>query len=559
MHHVLKIILIASIFAFGACKNEGHRKKEQITKSISKPFVWEGANVYFLLTDRFNNGDPSNDIHFDRTKTTGKLRGFKGGDIKGITEKIEEGYFDDLGINAIWFTPIVEQIHGAVNEGTGNTYGYHGYWAKDWTALDPNFGTYTDLENMVSTAHEHGIRLIMDVVLNHTGPVTEKDPFWGENWARQQPQCTYENYDSTVECTLVANLPDIKTNSEKEVEIPPFLAEKWQNEGRYEQEIEELDTFFTTTGLSKTPSNYLIKWVTDYVRDLGIDAYRVDTAKHVNEEVWTVLKKQATTAFTEWKKANPDKMLDDNRFFMLGEVYNYSINNGRNYDFSDKTVDYYAHGFDNLINFQFKYDATGDYETMFNKYDSILHNSLKEKSVLNYATSHDDGDPFDKNREKPYETGTKLLLTPGLSQVYYGDETARDLTIAGTEGDATLRSFMNWQSIDSTATQNILKHWQKLGSFRRNHPSIGAGEHQMITQEPYVFYRSFSQGNYKDEVVVGLDLPKGKKTLKTSTIFPEGSRLHDAYSGTETVVKDQKVTLNTSKTIVLLEKMSPIP
>ena len=66
------------------------------------------------------------------------LRGFEGGDIKGITQKIKEGYFTDLGINAIWMTPIVEQIHGGTDEGTGVTYGFHGYWAKDWTKIDPN-------------------------------------------------------------------------------------------------------------------------------------------------------------------------------------------------------------------------------------------------------------------------------------------------------------------------------------------------------------------------------------------------------------------------------------
>lgn len=77
----------------------------------------------------------------------------------------------------------------------------------------------------------------------------------------------------------------------------------------------------------------------------------------------------------------------------------------------------------------------------------------------------------------------------------------------------------------------------------------------MITQEPYVFYRSFSQGDYKDDVVVGLDLPEGEKTLKTSNIFPEGSSVRDAYTGTKSVVKDQKVSLKTSKTIVLLEKI----
>ena len=100
------------------------QKKKTAPKT---PFVWEGANLYFLLTDRFQNGDKTNDLNFNRTKPTGKLRGFMGGDIRGIIQKIDEGYFTNLGINAIWLTPIVEQVHDAVNEGTGNTYGFHGY------------------------------------------------------------------------------------------------------------------------------------------------------------------------------------------------------------------------------------------------------------------------------------------------------------------------------------------------------------------------------------------------------------------------------------------------
>ena len=118
------------------------------------PFVWENANLYFLLTDRFNNGNPANDLNFGRTGKTAKLRGFMGGDIKGITKKIEEGYFDRLGVTAIWFTPVVEQVHGGVDEGTGFTYGFHGYWTKDWTRLDPNFGTEQDLAELVDKSPE---------------------------------------------------------------------------------------------------------------------------------------------------------------------------------------------------------------------------------------------------------------------------------------------------------------------------------------------------------------------------------------------------------------------
>jgi len=239
---------------------------------------------------------------------------------------------------------------------------------------------------------------------------------------------------------------------------------------------------------------------------------------------------------------------------MLGEVYNYNIGSGRTYDFGSKKVDYFAHGFDNLINFQFKYDATGDYEAMFATYDSILNNQLKEKSILNYATSHDDGQPFDKDRSKAFETGTKLLLTPGLSQVYYGDEIARNLTVENAEGDATLRSMMPWEDLNNTVTKNILEHWQKLGRFRRDHPAIGAGRHNMLQAKPYLFSRTYNKNSVEDYVIVGLDLAEGEKTISIPQTFGDGVLLRDAYSNTETTVKDGKISINTPYTIVLLEK-----
>ena len=209
--------LIILIFLFHSCKEV---KEAEIKQKKEVPFVWEAANVYFLLTDRFNNGDVTNDINFSRTAETAKLRGFKGGDIKGVTQKIEEGYFTDLGINAIWMTPIVEQIHGAVDEGTGLTYGFHGYWTKDWTALDPNFGSPEDLHDLVATAHENGIRIVLDAVINHTGRDTELDPLWPEAWARKTPLCTFDSYENNIVCSLVG-LPDIKTESNDAAELPP--------------------------------------------------------------------------------------------------------------------------------------------------------------------------------------------------------------------------------------------------------------------------------------------------------------------------------------------------
>ena len=554
------LVVLFSIPLFIGCKKV-KKEPEVVTQVVEQespkkevPFVWEGANVYFLLTDRFNNGNPDNDINFDRTEETGVLRGFEGGDIQGITQKIKEGYFTDLGINAIWFTPIVEQIHGATDEGTGKTYGYHGYWAKDWTAIDPNFGTKKDLEELVKTAHSKGIRILLDVVLNHTGPVTEKDPVWPDDWVRTGPKCEFTTYENTTACTLVENLPDILTESDEAVELPDALLAKWKQEGRLSKELDELQLFFERTGYPRAPRYYIIKWLTDYINDLGVDGFRVDTVKHVNENAWSDLYTEATYAFEMWKKKHQDQVLDENPFYMVGEVYNYGISGGRDFDFGDKKVDFFDYGFKSLINFELKNDADKSYEAIFSKYNKLLQTKLKDKSVLNYLTSHDDGAPYDKERKKPYRAANVLLLTPGASQVYYGDETSRSLIIEGTEGDATLRSFMNWEDLDSLPEiQNIHKHWQKLGQFRANHPAIGAGKHKRLAKSPYVFSRTYVNGDYRDKVVVGLDLPKGKKSLWVKGFFGDGTVLYDTYSETEVTVANGKVVLDNAYDIALLE------
>ncbi|MEM1258910.1 MAG: alpha-amylase family glycosyl hydrolase [Bacteroidota bacterium] len=559
-----KLLIAVSIliFLFG-CKNPQKEMPQEnpesvISENIQKepqkaPFVWEGANIYFLLTDRFNNGNPENDISFERRDSTAVLRGFEGGDIAGITQKIKSGYFSDLGINAIWFTPIVEQIRGATDEGTGATYGYHGYWTKDWTAIDPSFGTKKDLQNLVQAAHAKGIRILLDVVLNHTGPVTDMDPLWPEEWVRTDPTCSFDNYKNTTACTLVKNLPDILTESDEPVELPDTLLAKWKNEGRLSQELDELNLFFERTGYPRAPRFYIIKWLTDYIHEFGVDGFRVDTVKHVNENAWVELRKEAEYAFETWKRKHPNSVLDDRPFYMVGEVYNYGISGGKKFDFGDKKVDYFDHGFSGLINFDLKNDANRSYEEVFRKYSYVLNTKFESKSVLNYLTSHDDGSPFDVDRSKSIKSANMLLLTPGASQVYYGDETMRPLQIEGAEGDAHLRSFMNWGDLEKPEVQNVHQHWQKLGKFRRDHPAIGAGKHKRLAKKPYVFSRTYVDGQYRDKVVVGLDLPKGKKSLWVKGFFGDGTLLHDTYSDTQVMVKNGKVILDNQHDTALLE------
>jgi alpha-amylase len=136
----------------------------------------------------------------------------------------------------------VEQIHDGVDEGTGLSYGFHGYWARDWTNLD------LTLEQRPSAlVQKHTHRIILDGVINHTGPVTAEE-IWANDWVRTGPNCDYKSFENTTACTLVSNLPDIKNKSLQMLLYLLFLSKNGKKEGRYEQEIKEIDAFFARTG-----------------------------------------------------------------------------------------------------------------------------------------------------------------------------------------------------------------------------------------------------------------------------------------------------------------------
>jgi alpha-amylase len=462
-------LVVVSACGDGAPATDAVARAPLAAADLAIADYWNGATVYFLLTDRFRNGDPGNDGALGRGQDAAPLRGFLGGDLSGVLEKMREGYFDSLGVTALWMTPFVEQIHGGVDEGTGTSYGFHGYWTRDWTAVDPALGAAEDLRAVVDEAHRRGIRVIMDAVINHTGPVTPLDPQWPDEWVRTTPRCTYRDYATTVDCTLVDNLPDVLTGSDEPVALPDPLREKWAAEGRLDLELAELDSFFRRTGYPRAPRYYLIKWLTDWVREMGIDGYRVDTAKHFEEEASAALAREAHQAFSDWKAAHPGEALDDLPFFMMGEVYGYGLGAGRDYDFGDRKVDFFSYGYDALINFAFKSDARLPLDELFTTYDAALRDGpLAGVSVVNYVSSHDDGGPYDLHRQDPYGAGTRLLLAPGMALVYYGDEVARPLGIDGANGDANLRSPMDWRVVDEQRADDasVLEHWRKLGRFR---------------------------------------------------------------------------------------------
>lgn len=491
-------------------------------KSLSTDkFSWDNAIVYFLLTDRFKNGDKSNDHSFGRRNDYPEDKNigtWHGGDFKGLTEKLD--YIQKLGVNAIWITPIVEQIHGFQGQGPNGEYPIyapHGYWASDFTKIDPNLGNEDDFKKLVDAAHNRGIRVIVDIVMNHVGylnladmqdlgypemanipdlpkkwndwdPVdgnynifqpkpliTDKgwDKWWTPQWVREDFIPGYdssENGSDTKSCLYW--LPDLKTESTEFVTLPKFLQDKKDTKAVNLPNATVLD--------------YLISWQTYWIENFGIDGFRCDTAKHVDPIVWKKLRAAADNSFSKWKENNPNKKLDDIPFYMVGEVWGHNVN--KDY--------YFDNGFDALINFAYQDKAYQTAQNMsladpiYSEYAKKI-NSDKTFNMLTFISSHDTRliytDWSDIQLQK--RIANSFTMLPGQIQIYYGDESARP-NVNTILSDQVPRSDMNWADLSKKEYKDLNNHWIKLLNFRKEHKAIAEGSHKLISNYPYAFSRT---------------------------------------------------------------------
>ena len=511
--------------------------------------------VYFVITDRFYNANPANDRSYGREPDGEQEIGtFHGGDLAGLTAKLKEGYFTELGVNGIWITAPYEQIHGWVVGGDKafRHYAYHGYFALDYTRLDANMGTAEELRVFIDAAHARDIRVIFDVVMNHPGygdlqtlsklgvdvvwegweAATLEDyhgwidyndfdftDWWGPDWVRAGLPGYEEGNQYDDKLMQLAYLPDFRTESETPVEIPVFLQNK------------------SDTGMETIPGftvrDYLVKWLTDWVREYGVDGFRADTVKHVEGASWQALKDAAVEALVAWKADNPEQAMDDAPFWMVGEVFPHGV----------ERSEYFDVGFDSLINFDFQERLNNDesLEVIYSAYAAALGAS-PDLDVLSYISSHDT-ELYD--RGDLIRAGTALMLVPGGVQIFYGDETARPPGPApASDPQQATRSDMNWDSIDTA----LLDHWRRLGRFRNRHVALARGAHRMLGDSPYTFARVHPD----DRVVVAVGA-EGAVRLSVGKVFAEGAVLHDAYGGETVTVSDGAVALTKTRGVVLLE------
>ena len=278
----------------------------------------EDEIIYFVLPDRFANGDPAND--------KGGLKGgpfqtgfdpahkgfYHGGDLKGLTAKLD--YIQGMGVTAIWFAPIFKNkpVQGRPGEESA---GYHGYWVTDFTSVDPHFGTNVEFKAFVDAAHARGMKVYMDIIINHTADVIGYTEGEANGYAyRSKAEYPYSRRggpdgkainagfagDDNPDPANWAKLTDPSfaytptvPEAERNVKVPAWLNDvtlyhnrgnsHWVGESSVYGDFSGLDDLATE---NPRVVSGMIEIFGQWIDDYGIDGYRIDTAKHVNPEFW---------------------------------------------------------------------------------------------------------------------------------------------------------------------------------------------------------------------------------------------------------------------------------
>lgn len=555
----MKAILLSAALAAGTFS-----AMSQTANPTCSSFSWDGATVYFVITDRFCNGDSTNDVNYGRITDYGSEQmnaaTFHGGDFRGLLNKAEEGYFSELGIDVVWMTDVYEQIHGWMS-GSGSVndfphYGYHGYYPLDYTQTDKNYGTVEEFRKLVDTLHSQGIRVMLGANLNDPGYPTLLDAvqygfadtglteqqaakhikdwsydkfyagrkdwkgWYGRDWIRMPDENW--NEDNPLEATLYG-MPDFKDESDKTVNIPDFLKMKWKNEGSSNDAWVNPTARKYRKDSNRSPMGYVTAWISSWVEEFGIDGFRCDIVENVHLYRWKELSTACNAALNKWRMYHPESPASKwtDKFYMTGDFDNASI---------DYKPDYADAGFYCMVNFFFP--KHGDLDAIVYTWqayaDSVaIHPGWHPFSYLNNSY-HRDAD-----MENMINCATTLLLAPGTVQVFYGDETGRPLSDArfNVDSDQAFRSDMNWDCIDI----KLLEHFRKLGKIRRDNPVIARGIQQTIDMHTCI------RKDDNNLVLIRLK-PDNNKPIDVSGIFPNGSTVKDLYTNRTAKVSDGKAT-----------------
>lgn len=465
----------------------------EITDRVKKnenDFDWDEAVVYFMMTDRFFDGNESNNTA-SGADTYGKNNPglYHGGDFAGVTAKLD--YLQDLGVNTIWLTPIVENVKGVAvtdegKEGVPYNAAYHGYWASDFTKLNPTLGTTEEFETMISEAHKRGMRIMVDIVVNHAG------------------------YGS--ESTFADMLRD-KSISEGDIK-------SWQD---------GLPDFATENADVRAK---LVEWQTSWMKDYGVDYFRVDTVKHVDSTTWAALKNSTT-------EVNPS-------FKMIGEYY------GAGYASNGSTLG--TGQMDADLDFDFNDQATSFVSGNISSVESFLssRNTALNNAYMTgqFLSSHDEngfkaslmnGKQYteDKATAAALVAATLQLTAKGIPVIYYGEE-------VGLSGLNNYPYNTNRYDMDfSKATKDNVtyQHYKNLLSIRNAYTDVFArGSRKVVASSDEEGYDVVSRSYGGTTLYVGMNIKDTAKEVKVPVSLAAGTEVKDLYSGaTYTVGSDKTV------------------
>lgn len=473
----------------------------------SKNVPWDEEIIYMVMTDRFFDGDPTNNNpeNIEGSFDKDHLEAYHGGDIKGLIEKVP--YLKDLGITTLWITPIVKNIDtNMMADKGGKQYGYHGYWASDFTKIDPHLGTEEDLKNLIDLLHENGIKLMVDVVINHSGYGTK-------------------------------NIGDFAGMHREE-----------SGAGDIESELAGLPDFLTE---DKDVRDKIIKWQVDWLSKLKtdkgntIDYFRVDTVKHVDIDTMKDFKAAAL-------KEKPD-------FKMIGENFGASVFKDGGY--LDPSM------MDSLLDFEFKELAKNFVSGKISETEAKLvkrNEAISEEREMGQFLSSHDENGFLKVRLSDdvgkFLVASSLQLTAkGQPVIYYGEEIGQ----SGKKDNFDKGIFSEnrydfaWDKIENN---EILNHYKKMIAIRNAFPEIfakGSRENLYMDDNVSVFQRSYGDEN----IIVGLNTSDEAKEI--SFDYKTEGKIVDLYGNVKINKKGDKIRLtipsrNEGGTVVLANE-STIP
>ncbi|RUT30521.1 pullulanase [Paenibacillus zeisoli] len=464
-------------------------------------FDWDEARIYFALTDRFKDGDTTNDFNVDKTHP----EAYHGGDFRGMIDNLD--YIQKLGINTLWITPIVDNID--FNKGAdfdAKQYGYHGYWAKDFTQLDEHLGDMATFKELINKAHDRGIKIMVDVVLNHTGYGVKEDDddyptITPEDKERFKGMLRMDNVsaDSDPVKGELAYLPDFKT------EVPAVRDKvvAWQS-----------------------------GWLNNARTDRGdtIDYFRVDTVKHVDGTTWKAFK-NALTAI-------------DPKFKMVGEYFGGTV---------DNNGDMLQTGqMDGLLDFGFKDAAQNFANGKINDTDAYMQDRESKldntKTMAQFLSSHDENgfltEYVDGDKGKLKVAAALQITAKGQPVIYYGEELGNS---GKKEGDMSKgqfsqnRSDMPWDKL--TTEQALHDHYQKLLNIRAKYSKVfSKGTRTKLAGSDELGYLAFNKHYGNEDVVTVINTNTTATTATFTVPFAANTNLKDEYSGNTYIVSaDGKV------------------